>query len=679
MKINYRPEIDGLRALAVFPVVLYHGGFSLFGGGFVGVDVFFVISGYLITTIILKDLEDGSFSLINFYERRARRILPALFLVIIFSSILSFIFLTRSEVGSYFKSVAASILFYSNYYFYKTTPYFRSESDLEPLIHTWSLSIEEQFYILFPLFLIFLNKYFKDKIIFFLTLGFLFSLIVCHIAALKTGGTFNFYFTLTRAWELALGSISAYFILKKKINLTENINNFLSFIGLFLILFAIFYFTRQTIYPSFYTLVPTIGTVLIILFANKSTYVNRILSKKFLVSIGLVSYSFYLWHQPLYAIGRIYFENFSDVLKIFSLIVSLILSYLSFIFIEKNFRNKKKINSKNFIKYVLSFLLILLSFSYLNINLFDAKSKNGTESKLARLLSNKVAVYSPKMDDRQFVKYRIIYENNDPKTIVVGSSRIMQIGNDIYDKKVLNLGVSGASIEDQITISAMALEKFSPNKIILSADPWLFNKDHNQQRWKSISKQFKYSLENIVSSNKKNKILDIGTFDLNQNKAEKVLEKIYKLINIRKLNLEIEDAKNNQKTIILNDGKRVYAKSDKLKNVKTKMLEYSMYTYNFSDDYYNMYNNFINYLVKVENLNVVLVLSPYHKPSYDLTIQKKPYYLDIEKKFKDLAKRNNIQIIGSYDSSKVGCADDSFYDAMHPDDDCMKKVINSIN
>ena len=223
MKVNYRPEIDGLRALAVFPVVLYHGGFSFFGGGFIGVDVFFVISGYLITTIILKDLEENSFSLINFYERRARRILPALFLVIIFSSILAFVFLTRSEVGSYFRSVVASILFYSNYYFYKTTPYFRSESDLEPLIHTWSLSIEEQFYVIFPLFLIFLNKYFKDKILIILILGFLFSLNVCHIAALKTGGTFNFYFTLTRAWELALGSISAYFIFKNKINLTKKL------------------------------------------------------------------------------------------------------------------------------------------------------------------------------------------------------------------------------------------------------------------------------------------------------------------------------------------------------------------------------------------------------------------------------------------------------------------------
>ena len=157
MKIKYRGEIDGLRALAVFPVVFFHAGFNLFNGGFVGVDIFLVISGYLITSIILRELEDNTFSLTHFYERRARRILPALFLVIFVTSLLSFVFLTRSELGSYFKSVNATLLLYSNFYFWKTVPYFQSESDLEPLLHTWSISIEEQFYIIFPILLILLK------------------------------------------------------------------------------------------------------------------------------------------------------------------------------------------------------------------------------------------------------------------------------------------------------------------------------------------------------------------------------------------------------------------------------------------------------------------------------------------------------------------------------------------
>ena len=216
MKIKYRGEIDGLRALAVFPVVFFHAGFNLFNGGFVGVDIFFVISGYLITSIILRELEDNTFSLTHFYERRARRILPALFLVIFVTSLLSFVFLTRSELGSYFKSVNATLLLYSNFYFWKTVPYFQSESDLEPLLHTWSISIEEQFYIIFPILLILLNKYFRKSIIFFLTTGFILSLIFSHWAALNTSGVLNFYFTPSRAWELALGGIAAYYLFKKK-------------------------------------------------------------------------------------------------------------------------------------------------------------------------------------------------------------------------------------------------------------------------------------------------------------------------------------------------------------------------------------------------------------------------------------------------------------------------------
>ena len=237
MNLKYRSEIDGLRAIAVIPVVFFHAGFNFFSGGFVGVDVFFVISGYLITTIILRELENKNFSIANFYERRVRRILPVLIFVIFVTSILSFVFLTRSELASYFKSVNATLLFYSNFHFWETAPYFRSESELEPLLHTWSLSIEEQFYIIFPLMLTIVYKYFKKYIIIFFYFSFFSSLFLCHIIALKTGGAFNFYFTLSRIWELALGGISAYYLLNNKIIASKNLKNLYSIFGLILILF----------------------------------------------------------------------------------------------------------------------------------------------------------------------------------------------------------------------------------------------------------------------------------------------------------------------------------------------------------------------------------------------------------------------------------------------------------
>jgi peptidoglycan/LPS O-acetylase OafA/YrhL len=309
LNTEYRTEIDGLRALAVLPVISFHAGFDIFSGGFVGVDIFFVISGYLITTIIIKELDNNTFSFKKFYERRARRIFPALIFVILISSIISFIFLTRSELASYFKSVIATLLFFSNLYFYKTTPYFRSESDLEPLLHTWSLSIEEQFYIIFPITLLLFHKFFKRYIFLMFIFGFAASLFICQFLALKTGGTLNFYFTLSRAWELALGAICAYIIIYKNLSFSILIKNQFSIVGIFLIVFSIFFFNRQTVFPSFFTLVPTIGTSLIILFADRDTFVNKILSIKLLVSIGLISYSLYLWHQPLLAFGRIFFDD----------------------------------------------------------------------------------------------------------------------------------------------------------------------------------------------------------------------------------------------------------------------------------------------------------------------------------------------------------------------------------
>ena len=478
MGLKYRSEIDGLRALAVIPVVFFHAGLDLFSGGFVGVDIFFVISGYLITTIILKELENNSFSIKYFYERRARRILPALIFMIYISSIFAFVLLTRSELGSYFGSVSATILFYSNFYFWKTAPYFESEAELEPLIHTWSLSIEEQFYILVPLLLLLSYKYIRKYI--FIVLGIIFfgSLFICQLLALKTGGTLNFYFTLARAWELALGGLAAHFLLKNKVLVPQTISNFFSVIGLFLLLFSIFYFSRHTLYPSLYTLLPTIGTVLIIIFANEHSYV-KILSKLF-VSLGLISYSFYLWHQPLLAFSKVYFDEFTNLLTVATISMALFFSFLSYNFIEKPFRNGESVSTKSLFHILTILMLTGLIISFLSSNFFGANSKNSTERRLAKLLINQNAVYSTKMDDRQFIKSRISLENLSPQTLVIGSSRVFQISSDIYERDLLNLGVVGASLEDHIAIAEMAIEKFKSKQILLGVDPWLLNKYNYQ-------------------------------------------------------------------------------------------------------------------------------------------------------------------------------------------------------
>ena len=677
--LKYRAEIDGLRALAVIPVIFFHAGFNFFSGGFVGVDVFFVISGYLITTIIIKELNNNTFSIKRFYERRARRILPALIFVILISSIISFIFLTRSELGSYFKSVIATLLFFSNFYFYKTTPYFRSESDLEPLLHTWSLSIEEQFYIIFPITLLLFHKFFKRYIFLMLAFGFVASLFICQFLALKTGGILNFYFTFSRAWELALGAICAHTLIYKDLSYSTLIKNFLSTIGIILIVFSIFFFSRQTVFPSFYTLVPTIGTSLIILFADKDTFINKILSIKFLVSIGLISYSLYLWHQPLLAFGRIFLNDLSIIQKLILIFLSVLMSIFSYFLIEKIFRDKNKIDFKFFFKTITITSIFLVLFSLISYNYFSFK--NSTEARLAKLLVNNNAVYSTKMDERKFIKNRIIHENLKPKVLVIGSSRIMQISNDNFNKQILNLGVSGASVEDHIAITLMALEKFNVDTILLGADPWLFDYFTNSLAWKSISEEYKNSLKSIQFKSKDYNIIE------NKNDREiyffheRFLEKLYGFMNIRKLDLELKGSQINNltKDVILRDGKRLYASKKIEEKIKASVIEYSMYQYKFSDEYYEIYKSFIEHLTNVHNKEVVLVLPPYYLPSYKLTTQEKPFYLDLESKFKELSKATNIKIIGSYDASSVPCDDNEFYDEMHPKDSCMKKITNSIN
>ncbi len=675
MKLHYRSEIDGLRALTILPVVFFHAGFDLFSGGYIGVDVFFVISGYLITNLILKELDNKTFSLINFYERRARRILPALYLVILVVSILSYFFLTRSEISNYFSSVISTVLFSSNFYFWKSTPYFDSNSDLQPLLHTWSLSIEEQFYIFFPVLLLFVYKYFKKNIIIFFSICFFTSLFLCQFLALKTGNNLNFYFTLSRAWELTLGAMTAYYLNKNKTKLPLIFSNFLSFLGLSLIITSIFIFDKYSLHPSILTVLPAIGTVLVIIFTKKKTLIEKVLSNKILVSIGLASYSLYLWHQPLLVFGRIYFDNFLLEHKIFILVLSLILAYLSFYFIEKLFRNRNKVSLKSFLKFLLLSFLIIFIFSITNINNFNSNSKNSTEAKLAKLLLNNQAVYAPNMDGRQFIKFRIFYENSNPNTLVIGSSRMMQVASNSYDKELINLSVGGGSIEDHITITEMALEKFNSKKILIGLDPWLFNKYQGQKRWKSLNKEYSLSLENIKSSRIKNKVININS----SKKEWKLLEYFYNKLNIRKIVPANNNIKNNKKEIILRDGSRVYAKKDEIKDIKPGIINYSMERYEFSEKNFELYSQFLNYLKNVRNVDLVFVLTPYYPDAYKLTIEKKPIYLQIEKKYRELAKSYNIKVIGSYDSFVAGCNKNEFYDLTHPKESCMKKIIKKIN
>jgi peptidoglycan/LPS O-acetylase OafA/YrhL len=367
MQKSYRRDIDGLRALAVLGVVFYHSEILInkvliFSGGFLGVDIFFVISGYLITSIIYKENKVKKFSFINFYIRRIRRLLPALLVVLFVSLIFSYFLFLPVEFKSYLDSIISSIFFYSNFYFhYSGQAYGQSILSTKPLLHTWSLAVEEQFYILYPIFLIFSIYLFKKKIKILFCLIILFSLIFASYIS-ENHSSFNFYMLFTRSWELMCGAVIALYHLEEK---KRNHYNFLSYLGFFLIIFSFIIFDDPHRHPSFLTLIPVFGCCLIIIDKDSNSSINKFLSHKWFVNIGLISYSLYLWHHPILSFGKISgITEESIFFKILLILLTFVLSALTYHMVEKKLRNSNFISFKKLFIILISAIIILILFTF---------------------------------------------------------------------------------------------------------------------------------------------------------------------------------------------------------------------------------------------------------------------------------------------------------------------------
>jgi peptidoglycan/LPS O-acetylase OafA/YrhL len=395
-KLSYRTEIDGLRALAVVSVIFYHAkldllGRNLFEGGFIGVDIFFVISGYLITRIILSELySKGSFSFINFYERRARRILPMLFIVIFVSIPYAWQKLVPADFVEYAESILPSLFFGSNIFFYfSTTEYGADSALLKPFLHTWSLGVEEQFYLVFPILAILAFKYFRNHFLTILVALSLLSLQFSELMELRNSD-FNYYLPFSRFWELAVGSILAYRELNYKPSDDGFSKSVLPMLGLYLVSYSILFFNSKTPHPSFHTLIPIIGVSLIIRFASKDELVGKLLGSKPFVWIGLLSYSAYLWHFPIMAFSRQTSLVSSTYDKFGWIILTFVLSVISFFVIERPFRLKNVIRKRELIIFLFSSSLLTIVISALIMNgVINSNGKReGFDDEVSRLLDN---------------------------------------------------------------------------------------------------------------------------------------------------------------------------------------------------------------------------------------------------------------------------------------------------
>jgi len=358
----YRPEIDGLRAIAILLVIAFHyyphwiEGSKYIQGGFIGVDIFFVISGFLITSIIYNEIKNNIFSIKSFYIRRIRRIFPALLTMLTFVLLFGWYVLLPDEFIILSKHILGGIGFSSNFILWNEVGYFDDSVDTKPLLHLWSLGIEEQFYILWPALLLFtINKRFFFSIILVFLISFFLNIVLA-----KTDPAMIFYSTYTRAWELVMGGIASFFYYKRpKYSPNYNIYfiNLIPLLGLFIILFGVIYLNGKNIYPYYYALIPTIGAILIIL-SDKNALINKyFLSSKLLVYIGLISFPLYLWHWPLLVLYKTSFDLDAVTLttRIILLISSFVLASMTYHLLELQIR---KFGAKS-VKYLILYTLIL--------------------------------------------------------------------------------------------------------------------------------------------------------------------------------------------------------------------------------------------------------------------------------------------------------------------------------
>ncbi len=380
--MKYRPDIDGLRALAVLSVIFFHFGFTALGGGYVGVDIFFVISGFLITSIIKKDLDAGDFSFVNFYFRRIKRILPALYVTVTATYAVALIFLFPKEFAEFAQSAAAAVLNAANILFWKKAGYFDLGNEFKPLLHTWSLAVEEQFYLLFPLMMFVMYRVWK-KGVFFLTAFCAILSFALSVYVQQKAPSANFYLIPTRAWELAIGSLVALAPVGFRCN--PLIKSFGAWTGLALIVIPLFYYTEATVFPGLTALPVCVGAALLIMTGFRSEnepalLYHRLIATPFPVFIGKISYSLYLWHWPIYIfLNLIWGMNPYSVAAMFAL--TFLFGYLSYRFVETPFRHSR-LSTKSLLLILGAWSVLLIALGAIGLKFqgfpgrFPAETKN---------------------------------------------------------------------------------------------------------------------------------------------------------------------------------------------------------------------------------------------------------------------------------------------------------------
>lgn len=461
---KYRPDIDGMRAIAVGSVVLFHAFPELLPGGFTGVDIFFVISGYLISTILMKSAEQGTFSIGEFYSRRINRIFPALFLVMLCSYAFGWFSLFTNEFQQLGKHIAGGAGFVANLVLFNESGYFDTVAETKPFLHLWSLGIEEQYYIVWPL-VIWAAWKKRFNVLYVAVLLFAASFIA-NIMNVRENPAYTFYMPHTRAWELIIGSILAYLhcFPSKRFKKTALISNLLSFAGLGLIAYGLATITKADQFPGWVALYPTLGAALVI-GAGPNALLNRfVLGNRLFVWIGLISFPLYLWHWPLLTYARI-IENGtpSESLRTLLVVAAVVLAWMTYQFVEKPVRKSRNRNSTTALVALMVAVGVAGYLSYVYNGLPWRSSIQKTIAvqdqfvgPVWKYASNDLCLNRYPYDERKDFSYWFCMTNKDapPSLLVFGNSYANHLypglaqNKDFANNTILNIGACGVGSPD---------------------------------------------------------------------------------------------------------------------------------------------------------------------------------------------------------------------------------------
>ena len=464
--MKYRADIDGLRAFAVLSVVSFHAFPALFKGGFIGVDIFFVISGYLITRIIFNELDNGTFNFLYFFGKRVRRLFPALILVMTFAVGFGWFALLADEYAQLGKHVASSATFILNFVLVNEVSYFDNAAATKPMLHLWSLAVEEQFYLLWPL-VLWLAWRLKFNLL-MLTTAVAFLSFLLSIMFVNTNPVETFYWPAGRFWELLSGSVLAWFFLYKhnvmfkvklrldrylvrglfsfkRVSNGRTVENLISFMGLLVLSVGVSQMDEELGFPGLWAMVPVLGALLVIAAGPKAWFNRVLLTNKISVWFGLISYPLYLWHWPILSFARIIEkESPNRTIIIFAVLLSIFLAWITYRFIEYYIRRAAFLTLKNIV--LLSTMFSLGCFGYwIHLsNGIEDRAANSKISEISLLLKKpelvkgyyKCEIYLPALDVSEFDEGHCkIFQPNTPDVLFIGDSHLAHFESSLMANK----------------------------------------------------------------------------------------------------------------------------------------------------------------------------------------------------------------------------------------------------